>query len=421
MTRPKGQRTKTSRKPRSDRGSQGDSINHQRPPHALLVSLVALVAIIFLAPVIYPKRSEIDTANSKLIDVTDAQIVQEFMRKFVCHYKPNRSNKTDATTSYKADIPGYCHPKLHPSPKKRTQVVSSSQLLSSSDRLFSLKYTRDWWKSSLYQYYPDGIHGSEVIMTLPRPLQIWDLDALRDAFIQQHFLGFSPEPERVALHKDTSNPLDSGAYLAVYLLRLLHGVQKHPNTKDNQCQADEEECPLEVLGLIKWTDTKQCLDRIELLKDYLSILPTYDDRVPMMNSNNPHEHPIVWNRTLIEALFPRYTHTYNLIMSYQAMLQSEYDALKSASPDEFGSSVSYAQYLSMRVNVLSRAFSAMASSGDTGPSWNAINNSQALSDELKSYATENFGEHKYSLDDSDTSEKFNFRSMCPLLGKLNHG
>ena len=426
MARSKGQRTKAGRMPQNDRGPQGDRI-YQRLHRALLASSVALVALIFLAPVIYQKQSTRpeagSTIKSKQINVTDAQIatVREFLNQFVCHYKPNQTHTQD----HSADIPGYCHPKLNSSPDKRTQIVSYSHILPSPDRLFSLKYTRDWWRSFLYQHPLDRIHGGDLIMTLPRPLQVWDLDALRDEFIQQHFLGLSPdnhersESKRVALHQETSNPLDSGAYLAVYLLRLLHGAQIHQNTIDNQCQADEKECPREAVALIKWTDTKQCAGRIELLKDYLNILPTYDDRVPTLNTNNPHEHPLAWERTMLESLFPKYTHTYNLIISYQTMLQSEYDALKSASPNEFGSSVSYTQYLSMRVNVLSRAFSAMASGNDIGPSWSAIEASQALSDELKSYATINFGAHQYSTDSSDTSGEFKFRSMCPLLGESN--
>ena len=49
-----------------------------------------------------------------------------------------------------------------------------------------------------------GIQAGELVMKLPRPLQIWDLDALRDMFIQHEFLGFDTSSvKKIARHKDT--------------------------------------------------------------------------------------------------------------------------------------------------------------------------------------------------------------------------
>ena len=388
---------------------------------ALLAIFLASVAILFVTPFIYPNQSgigEFGNTESIGINATDAHLdrVRDFLDSFVCQYKPTQKDDL-------VDVPGYCHPKLQAYPQNRTQIVSKSPTCS-PNTLFSLKCTLDWWTRHAFQSSSYGISADEHIMTLPRPLQIWDLDALRDEFIRQHFLGLSSSDNstqhtsQVALHKETANPLDSGAYLAVYLLRLLNGSQMDQVLNKNLCDVDTESCASEGgAQTVQWSDTTQHSQRINLLRNYLSMLPTYDDRIPHSGIKNVHEHPIAWSRNMLESLFPKYTHTYNLIMSYQTMVQSEYDALKSASPNEFGSNVNFTQYLVMRVNVLSRAFSAMVSRDDVGPSWNAMG-SQSLSDEIMSYSytTSNFAQPSSGIKASD---ELKFRSMCPLLDMYN--
>ena len=396
---------------------------------AALTSL-SLLLLIVLAPIFYPKEVtelvDTDLTHSGA-DASNLNRVQDFLDNFVCHYKPNSTNGEGNWD--KLDIPGYCHPKLVSLPSKRTHIVSSSHPWS-----MRLPSKTAWWKRTLFPISSDKIVGGELIMELPRPLQIWDLDALRDEFIQQHFLGLSTgrstQTHRVALHKETSNPLDSGAYLAVYLLRLLHGSQRGTNLVDYQCKADEgaecinsnEVCQSEDGTQIRWNDTKQQASRIELLTDYLGILPTYADRRPSSATTNFHEHPITWPQSVLESLFPKYTHTYNLITNYQKMVQSEYDALKYVSPCEFGNNVNFTDYLGMRVNVLSRAFGAIVSGDGIGSSWNAIDVNQTVLDELQSYVTSNFGARNYSAGltgFTQSSQEFKFRSMCPLLDMYN--
>ena len=386
---------------------------------ALLAIFLALVVILFVTPVMYPNQSRMgkfSNNESIHINATDAHLdrVRDFLDTFVCQYKPTLKDDDLSLV----DVPGYCHPKLRASPHNRTQMVSKSNTRTTNTSLFSLKHTLHWWTRQAFQSSSDGISGGEHIMTLPRPLQIWDLDALRDEFIRQHFLGLPSlqYTSQVALHKESANPLDSGAYLAVYLLRLLNGSQMGQESSNNQCDSDTESCESEdVAQTVKWSDITQHSQRINLLRNYLSMLPTYDDRIPHSGFKNIHEHPITWTRNMLESLFPKYTHTYNLIVSYKIMVQSEYDALKSASPNEFGSNVNFTQYLGMRVNVLSRAFSAMVSRDDVGPSWNGMD-SQSISDEIMSYTTSNFARTSSGIQASD---EFKFRSMCPLLDMYN--
>jgi len=353
------------------------------------------------------------------LDMHRRNITEEFLNSFVCNYKPNESY---TTSSANVDIEGYCHPKL--SAYHRTQQVSISNL--KEDRFWTLQKLLN----KVLQYFnkqhaigDDGIQAGELVMRLPRTLQIWDLDALRDEFIQQEFLGIDSRgsmkstdaiaaKQSIARHKDTQNPLDSGAYLAVYLIRLMHGAQaKFDDSSNNneQCQQNEgKECKM----VIQWSDVDQHKQRIKLLAPYLDILPTVSDRSSSTQINNPHSHPLFWSLSTIESLFPRYTQTYDLILHYQQMIKSEYEALKLSS-DEFGNNVEYLEYLNMRINVLSRAFGVQSTSNDNGAKW-STSGELSLGDEMRSYETSNFGS---SLNEDD--DEFKLRSMCPLLDMYN--
>lgn len=265
-------------------------------------------------------------------------------------------------------------------------------------------------------------------MKLPRPLQIWDLDALRDKFIQQEFLGLAgkgdsetdeTEPRSIARHKDTQNPLDSGAYLAVYLIRLLHGSRAGETSSDasnnEQCQNESDECTLTLVQ--RWDDVEQHKHRISKLSAYLNILPNVGDRLfkPGTTNHSPHGHPLFWSSRLLNKLYPRHTHAYDLIRHSQRMIESEFDALKQIS-DEFRENVNYLEYLTMRINVLSRAFGVPASRNDNGALWGTVDhiNGPLLASEMLSYETSNFGSF---LDEA--VDDFKLRSMCPLLDMYN--
>ena len=74
---------------------------------------------------------------------------------------------------------GYCHPNVVPF--RRTQKAQQA------------------------------IGPNQRVLVVPRKLQIWDLDALRDDFVQSEL--------SQARHVYTNNPLHSGAFLAAYLAR----------------------------------------------------------------------------------------------------------------------------------------------------------------------------------------------------------
>ena len=350
----------------------------------------------------------IDSVEMELNPERENQI-RDFLNNFVCNYQPKTTMKAGATKQA-SDIEGYCHPRLSAEPRLRTHRVSVSQTNSNS-----------FWRSiSHSSTSDDGIAAGELIMRLPRPLQIWDLDALRDKYIQHEFLGLddngnSDSIRRVARHKDTQNPLDSGAYLAVYLIRLLHGSRAE--NVGQTCDGADVNCKL--VGT--WKDMYQHKERVQMLSGYLDILPTIIDRQGESNFN-PHSHPLFWSSSLVESFFPRYTHTYDLIRHYQQMIESEYAALTLASED-FKRNVNYAEYLNMRINVLSRAFGVSASRNDNGVLWSISSdrNESSLNDEMSLYETSNFGsmlDAKHN-DDIKGNDEFKFRSMCPLLDMYN--
>ncbi|KAL9191528.1 hypothetical protein ACHAXT_001234 [Thalassiosira profunda] len=332
------------------------------------------------------------------LDEENANSIRDFLNEFVCQYEGAGMGADAEDATHDVDIPGYCHPRLSAVPRFRTQRVSS------------VNSPKKWWSKE-----PDdpGIPAGELVMTLPRPLQIWDLDALRDGYIQQQFLGNSEAGAKVARHGLTQNLLDSGAYLAVYLLRLSKGSTANSD-EGKQCKDEDGECKTSL----QWGDLGEQKERTERLSAYLDILPTEDDRTQKTSSTttSPHSHPLFWSSSLLKRLFPTYTTTYELILHYQQMIESEYSALKLKSAD-FGKHVNYLQYLSMRINVLSRAFGLPAAGDDSGVLWGATGDAkkQSFAKELASYETSNFGRF---LQDDDADE-LKLRSMCPLLDMYN--
>jgi len=347
-----------------------------------------------------------------------------FLDNFVCNHEPD-TDISDAIP--KAVImKGYCHPRLSADPLHRTQRVTPSITADSTS----------WWRIILPMingselHNDQGIPKGELVMRLPRPLQIWDLDGLRDGFIQQEFLGLGPngnnekdtnEPRATARHTHTHNPLDSGAFLAVYLIRLLHGSQSKKFSRDvdndGQCPNESGECNAQL----KWDDVEQHRHRINMISAYLNVLPTVLDRQQPSNTN-PHSHPSFWPASLLQSLFPRNTHTYDLIRNNQQMIESEYKALTSMSV-EFGNHVNYSEYLNMRINVLSRAFGVPASTNDIGLLWDTSGYTRGLPiiDEMKMYETSNFGKYLDNAQNVDAEDRkgLKLHSMCPLLDMYN--
>ena len=409
------ERARQSATKRRGRAKNNDADSSRRPSTTqLLFALVAVLAFASLLLLIAPFLP-LPTSNlvGSINDDEELLKTREFLSNFVCNYKPK-------STTSDVDVDGYCHPKLVAAPKERTQRVAHDDYnpeLQLSSKVYSRVVILQQWfqfisnKLFITTNKSIAIPAGELVMRLPRPLQIWDLDALRDEFIQTEFLGLSDGP--LVTHRETGNPLDSGAFLAVHLIRLIHGL------RGGECNDSEsQECAQPSSS--EWTNIRQYEQRIDLLEPYLDMLPArhYDTTATSGSKAEDahHDHPLIWPKSTLESLFPKYTHTYDLIVHYRRMIQSEYDALGQASK-VFAKNVDFSEYLNMRVNVLSRAFGVSATEHDSGAKWpkseEAANDS--LLDEMISYETSNFGTY---LDKSHSSS-FKLRSMSPLLDMYN--
>lgn len=172
------------------------------------------------------------------------------------------------------------------------------------------------------------ITPGEKVLVVPRNLQIWDLDALRDEFIQQELFE--------ARHAGTNNALESGAYLAAYLARRYYFLA----IKDDP------------------------------MRPYLDALPNYETLEV--------SHPVLWSESRLSALLESHSSSYAVAKGYHDMVRSEYSALTFVSPT-FASQVTEQQYQTMRVNVLSRSFSP-----GPPPPEEALAN-QTIDEELQGY------------------------------------
>lgn len=150
-----------------------------------------------------------------------------------------------------------------------------------------------------------SIPGGKTLVKIPRALQIWDLDALQDFWIQQEL--------KDAKHAITGNSLDSGAFLAAYLCRRFI---TNPDEHD-------------------------------------SLLPYYEI-LPSLRQLARH-HPTLWDSDALEQLLNDKSSTFAVVKAYQDMMDSEYKAFEDAS-DLFKEEISHKDYARMRVLVMSRSF-----------------------------------------------------------------
>ena len=244
-------------------------------------------------------------------DTSDSKLNQTFtfLKEYVCQYD-------------NPEVESFCHPLLQPVPARRTHVVAQTHSHHSIER-------------------------NEVVMVLPRTLQIWDLDALRDEWIAQNLFS--------ATHGKTNNPIDSGAFLAAYLVRM------------------------KLIASMDWSSiTQKDLDGVERFIDFLNILPTYDD----YKSHGPHSHPVLWPEQEIHTLFGKLTPTSILIKGYRTMIDSEYMAFCAVSSD-FKDHVSIQDYTAMRLSVISRSFGPGAPMKEE--EMNGIHGFSTLDEELDYY------------------------------------
>ena len=149
------------------------------------------------------------------------------------------------------------------------------------------------------------IPGGKPLIKIPRSLQIWDLDALQDKWIQEEL--------KNAKHNMTGNTLDSGAFLAAYL----------------------------------------CLRFISSPKDDDPLLPYYNI-LPSFRHLARH-HPTLWDTSALESNLHGKSTSFAVIKAYQDMMESEYNGFAFES-EAFKEQITIKDYLRIRVLVMSRSF-----------------------------------------------------------------
>lgn len=172
-----------------------------------------------------------------------------------------------------------------------------------------------------------NIPGGKTLIKIPRSLQIWDLDAIQDIWIQEEI--------KNAKHNNTGNTLDSGAFLAAYLCRRFISS---PNDNDP-------------------------------LLPYYNILPSFRQLA--------RHHPTLWDTSASETILHGKSSSYAVIKAYQDMIESEYNGFAFAS-EAFKKQIPIKDYLRMRVLVMSRSFGTGKPEGVTTEQFDRYNNEMGI-------------------------------------------
>ena len=202
------------------------------------------------------------------------------------------------------------------------------------------------------------IQVGEKLFEVPRSIQIWDLEALRDPFVRDNLFG--------AKHKLSNNRVGSQAYLAAYIAMQLY----------KSIQSPEE------------------LDPIRLA--YLKSLPTLSDL---------SYHPVLWDQSELDRILGTRSSAHHAMRAYSYMIDSEYEALSERS-SLFAQMVTKDDYTVARINVLTRAYSMgppSAAEAIDGQSWN---------EELSKYRAD------IGLDLMD--EDIGCHALVPIADLFNH-
>mmetsp|Transcript_69 Transcript_69/g.172 ORF Transcript_69/g.172 Transcript_69/m.172 type:complete len:683 (+) Transcript_69:147-2195(+) len=176
----------------------------------------------------------------------------------------------------------------------------------------------------------EKIPRGDIIAEIPRELQIWEIDALRSDIIQEEKL-------LRARHKMTENPLARGAFLATYLAFERKRLLGNGNGNDKE----QDDYPVVEPG-----PNQVKID--ELRSTYFLSLPNRESLSTY--------HPILKNRTDLEKMLGHHSWNFAVVVMYQEMVNSEYEALVAASPLVFGKEITLEEYQTARIHVLSRSF-----------------------------------------------------------------
>lgn len=148
------------------------------------------------------------------------------------------------------------------------------------------------------------VASGQRLVEIPRRFLIWDLDALRNDFIQQELFSARIFGEQ---------PLEADVFLSVYVALLQQNMT----------------------------------DLSPVLQTYLSILPTFDDFAEF--------HPLLLPSNNLTNLLGEQSYSYQLIRYKRKLIQLEYEALTNASM-AFASHCSWKDFAAARLAVLTRSF-----------------------------------------------------------------
>jgi len=183
----------------------------------------------------------------------------------------------------------------------------------------------------------NSIHRGDQLVEIPRSLQIWELDAIRSDIIQtEHLLK--------ARHSLTENPLAGGSFLAIYLALERQRLIVHNIDDDADNDNDDEQDGKAT------TENSRDINNKEgyLRSSYLQSLPSWKEL--------SDRHPILMSRSNLANMLGHHSWNFAVVVMYQDMIDSEYNALTIASPKIIGQKISLKEYQAARIHVLSRSF-----------------------------------------------------------------
>lgn len=286
-----------------------------------------------------------------LLNKQDAPQVDPALRSFwsvVCNSNSNNMNGASTTAAV-------CHKVVRPT--RRTLEVSHRPIL-----------------------------PGEILVEIPRTIQIWEHDALRSEVMtlsDRSSDSSTDDTKRLTLldarHELSKNKLAGGAYLAAYL-------------------------SWEKKRLIASSETSTSTTASPELDNFSSLRVAYFNALPTREELTYH--PILANRTELKTLLGHHSWTYAVVVMMQEMVTSEYKALVNVS-SEFGSAISRQDYEVARIHVLTRSF-------NPGPD---------VCQQEVSEKERVLWSGKLIETDSPTKEslfQYGCHSMIPILDALNH-
>jgi len=353
----------------------------------VMIILICVLAFIVKTKPLKPKTEKMDTRDHYIdLDENATRILEDWdmnnthllnIQNFMDTYLYSTQDKGISSSA------GFIHPRLNSAPHRRTHYLSL-------------------YEGDSNQYKNRPIRSGEIILELPRHFLIWDLDAFRCDFIQQHLFH--------ARHLDTGNALDGGAFLAAFLLyrRKMSNASWRESVHNNN--------PTYRLQYTQEQDI--------LLNTYLNILPQYSkSSIPFNHTfgvtQKQHFHPVLWSESECMKFLGLNTLSYNLVQAYRYMIISEYHAFNHSSSlfnnsthsgSIFGENISLREYMEMRLHVISRSFGT----GTPGIEEFLLNSSQ-----VNRYRDQN-EELEFYRKSTGVDFTKGSRAMSPILDMWDH-